>query len=40
MRRRANLPAADLAAGIVTDVKEYAGGRLEDDALAVVLRLP
>ena len=40
VRRHADLPAADLAASIVADVKEYAGGRLEDDALAVILRLP
>lgn len=40
VRRHADLDAADLADVIVSEVKEYAGGRLDDDALTVLLRLP
>jgi serine phosphatase RsbU (regulator of sigma subunit) len=40
VRRHADLSAAELAAVIVSEVKEYAGGRLDDDALTVLLRLP
>jgi GAF domain-containing protein len=40
VRDRVDLPASELASGLVAAVKDYAGGRLEDDGLVVVLRLP
>ena len=40
VRERVDLPAAELAAAVVAAVKDYAGGRLEDDGLVVALHLP
>jgi sigma-B regulation protein RsbU (phosphoserine phosphatase) len=40
LARRAELPAADLAAAIVADCRRFAGGELDDDCAVIVIRRP